>query len=61
VHFAVDTAVAFLAVFVLGLILGAPLLVIVAIAIVIGAIAAPRTRRAEINALAARERPDPSP
>jgi type III secretory pathway component EscV len=58
VHFAVDTAVAFLALVVLGLIVGVPLIVIAAIAIVVGAIAAPSTRRAEQNALAAREHPD---
>ncbi len=56
VHFAVDTAVAFLAILVLGLILGLSLLVIAAISIIIGAVVAPSTRRAEVRALAARER-----
>ena len=60
VHFAIDSAVAFLALLVLGLILGVPWLIIVAVALVVGAVAAPSTRRAEIRALAAREHPDPS-
>jgi hypothetical protein len=61
VHFVVDTAVTFLAVFVLGLILGIPILVIAGISIVIGAVAAPSTRRAEIRALAAREHGETGP
>jgi len=44
---------------VLGLILGAPLLAIAALAVVIGAVAAPSTRRAEARGLAAREHPEP--
>jgi hypothetical protein len=59
VHFGVDTAVAFLAILVLGLIFGVPLVAIVIVAIVAGAIAAPFTRRAEERALAARERSEP--
>jgi hypothetical protein len=55
VHWAIDTAVAFLALLVLGLILGASIIVIVVIAVVVGAAAAPSTRRAEMRALAARE------
>lgn len=58
-HFAVASAVAFLALLVLGLILGAPFLAIVAISLVIGLAVAPSLRRAEIRALAAREQPEP--
>jgi hypothetical protein len=56
VHWAVDSAVAFLALFVLGLILGAPILAIAIVAVVVGTVAAPSTRRAEIRALAQRGR-----
>lgn len=59
VHFGVDTVVAFLAILVLGLIFGVPLVAIAIVAIVAGAIAAPFTRRAEERALAARERSEP--
>jgi hypothetical protein len=55
VHWAVDSAVAFLALLVLLLIFGFPILVIVVLAVVIGAAVAPSTRRAEIRALAERE------
>jgi hypothetical protein len=55
VHWAVDSAVAFLALLVLGLIFGVSLLVIAAVAVAIGAAAAPSTRRAEVRALAERE------
>lgn len=55
VHWAVDSAVAFLALLVLGLILGASIIVIAVISVVVGAVAAPSTRRAEMRALAARE------
>ena len=55
VHFGIDTAVAFLALLVLGLILGAGLVGIAIVAVVVGAIAAPFTRRAEARALARRE------
>jgi hypothetical protein len=54
VHFGVDSAVAFLALIVLGLILGVPWLVVAAVALVIGAVACRYTRRAEERALAAR-------
>jgi type III secretory pathway component EscV len=54
VHFGIDTAVAFLATVFLGLIFGVPLLAIAIVALVVGMIAAPYTRRAEIRALAAR-------
>lgn len=54
-HWAVDSAVAFAAFLVLGLILGASLLVVAAIAVMAGAAAAPATRRAEMRGLAARE------
>jgi hypothetical protein len=57
VHFGVDSAVAFLALVVLGLLVGVPWLVTAVIALVIGAIACRYTRRAEIRALAAREQP----
>jgi hypothetical protein len=59
VHFGVDAAVAFLAILVLGLIFGAPLVAIAIVALVAGAIAAPFTRRAEERALAARGRSEP--
>jgi len=55
VHFGVDAAVAFLALIVLGLVLGLPWVAIVLFAIAIGALAAPFTRRAEERALAARD------
>jgi hypothetical protein len=54
VHFGVDSAVAFLALVLLGLIFGAGLIEIAIVGVVIGAIAAPFTRRAEARALAAR-------
>jgi hypothetical protein len=56
VHWAVDSAVAFLALLVLGLILGASILIISVIAVVIGVAVAPSTRRAEMRGLAERER-----
>jgi type III secretory pathway component EscV len=59
VHFGVDSAVAFLALIVVGLIVGVPWLVTAAMAVVIGAVACRYTRRAEIRALAAREQPPP--
>jgi hypothetical protein len=59
VHFGVATAVAFLALLVLGLVLGVPFLAIVAVSLLIGVAVAPSLRRAEIRALAARERPEP--
>ena len=54
-HWVIDSAVAFLAMFVLGLIFGVPILVIVIVAVVFGAVVAPSTRRAEIRGLAERE------
>jgi hypothetical protein len=54
VHFGVDSAVAFLALIVLGLLIGVGWGVIAVVALVIGAIAARYTRRAEARALAAR-------
>ena len=44
VHWAVDSAVAFLALLVLGLILGVSILVIAVIAVVVGAVASHRRR-----------------
>jgi hypothetical protein len=57
VHFAVDSAVAFLALVMVGLIVGIPWGVTAVVAIVIGALACRSTRRAEERALAAREQP----
>jgi hypothetical protein len=54
VHYGVDSAVAFLALIMLGLIFGVPWGIVAVVALVIGAVAAPRTRRAEERALAAR-------
>jgi type IV secretory pathway TrbL component len=54
VHFGVDSAVAFLALIVLGLLIGVGWGVIAVVALVIGAIAARFTRQAEARALAAR-------
>jgi uncharacterized BrkB/YihY/UPF0761 family membrane protein len=55
VHWAVDSAVAFLALFVLGLILGVSIVIMAVIAVALGAAAAPSTRRAEMRQLAERE------
>ena len=55
VHFGVDSAVAFLALIMLGLMVGVPWGVVAIVALVIGAIACRFTRRAEMRALAARE------
>jgi hypothetical protein len=57
VHFGVDSAVAFLALVMLGLLIGVPWGITAIVAIVIGALACRSTRRAEIRALAAREQP----
>lgn len=54
VHMAVDAAIAFLVLVVVLLILGFSIWVIIAAAVVVGAIAAPFTRRAEARALAER-------
>jgi hypothetical protein len=54
IHFLVDSAVCFLAVIVLALIWGIPWGVVAVAALVLGAIAAPFTRRAEERQLAER-------
>ena len=54
VHLAVDAAIAFLVLLVVLLILEVSIWVIVGISVVIGALAAPFTRRAEARALAQR-------
>ena len=56
-HFGVDSAVAFLALVMLGLLIGVPWGITAVIALVIGAIACRYTHRAEVRALAAREHP----
>lgn len=54
-HWLVSSAVCFLVVVVVGLFFGLSLRTIAVISIVVGAVAAPFTRRAEIRALAARD------
>ncbi len=54
VHWAIDSAVAALAILFLGLIAGFSLVTILVTGAILGLIAAPFTRRAEIRALAAR-------
>ena len=61
VHFGVDSAVAFLALIMLGLIFGIPWGIVAIVALVIGAGAARLTRRAEVRALAARPTPPVTP
>ncbi|HLM18670.1 MAG TPA: hypothetical protein VK549_12675 [Acidimicrobiia bacterium] len=61
VHFGVDSAVAFLALVVLGLIFGVPWGITAAVALVIGAVACRYTHRAEVRALAQRRQPAPEP
>jgi uncharacterized membrane protein YjjB (DUF3815 family) len=61
VHFGVDTAVAFVATVFLGLIFGVPIVAVAIGSLVVGAIAAPYTRRAEVRALAARAAEAPPP
>ena len=56
VHWAIDSAVAALAILFLGLIAGFSLVTILVTGAILGLIAAPFTRRAEVRALAARER-----
>ena len=56
-HFGVDSAVAFLALVMLGLIFGVPWGITAFVALGIGAVAARYTHRAEVRALAAREQP----
>ena len=54
-HFGVDSAVAFLALLVvMVLFFGVDVTVVLAVALVIGAVAAPLTRRAELRGLEAR-------
>ena len=55
VHWAIDSAVAILAILFLGLIAGFSLMTILVTGVILGVVAAPFTRRAEIRALAARE------
>jgi hypothetical protein len=55
VHWLIDAAVAFLAVLIVALFWGVPLVPLAIGALAVGLIAAPFTRRAEIRALAARE------
>lgn len=55
IHWLVDAAIFFVAVLFLALIAGVPLVPLAIVALVLGGIAAPFTRRAEIRALAARE------
>jgi hypothetical protein len=57
VHFGVDSAVAFLALVVLGLIFGVPWGITAFVALFIGAIACRYTHRAEVRALAERQQP----
>jgi hypothetical protein len=59
VHFGVDSLVAFLALIMLGLILGVPWGIVAIVALIIGAIACRYTRRAEERALAARAQTSP--
>jgi len=59
VHFGVDSAVAFLALVVLGLFFGVPWGITAFVALAIGAVACRYTHRAEVRALAAREQPPP--
>ena len=54
VHWLIDAAVAFLAVVIVALFWGVSLVPLAIAALVVGAIAAPFTRRAEIRALDAR-------
>jgi hypothetical protein len=54
VHWLVDSAVAFLATIIVGLIVGVGWLVVVIAAVVLGAVAAPMTRRADERAMAER-------
>jgi len=54
-HIAIDCAVAFCALLVVGLIIGVPVLVIAVVAVVAGVCVAPYTRRTEERQLAAIE------
>jgi hypothetical protein len=55
VHFGVDSAVAFLALVMVGWMVGVPWGITAIVSLVVGAVACRYTRRAEIRALAARE------
>jgi hypothetical protein len=61
VHFGVDSAVAFLALVMLGLIFGVPWGITAAVSLVVGAVACRYTHRAEVRALAQRQHPTPEP
>jgi hypothetical protein len=57
VHFGIDSAVAFLALVMLGLLIGVPWGITAIVALVTGGLACRYTRRAEVRALAARPQP----
>jgi hypothetical protein len=59
VHFGVDSAVAFLALVVLGLIFGVPWGITAFVALAIGAVACRYTHQAEVRALAERKQLPP--
>ncbi len=54
VHWVIDSAVAFLATIIVALFFGAGWLVVVIAAVLVGAVLAPMTRRADERAMAAR-------
>ena len=60
VHWLVDAAVVFVGAAFLAWLVAFPFVPLAVIALVVGAVAAPYTRRAEIRALAAREQPGDS-
>ena len=60
VHFLVDSAICFLVVLVVGLILGIGWVVLLIASLVIGAVVAPFSHRAEARALAEREAARPT-
>ena len=55
IHWLVDAAVAFVAVVIVALFWGVPLVPLAVAALVVGLVAAPFTRRAEIRGLAVRD------
>ena len=59
VHFGVDSAVAFLALVIVGLIVGVPWGITALVSLGVGAVACRYTREAEIRALAARHQAQP--
>jgi hypothetical protein len=61
IHFLVDSAVCFLGILILGLIWGIGWAVLLVTSLVVGAVAAPFTRRAEERQLAARPTIDKDP